>query len=76
MAREATFTNELRQGSVSRDAQMFTNRHPAAKFIMPFVRTPTNILVQFGQRTPLLQYTSKAFKEDLAAGGSRSSCSR
>lgn len=64
-AREATFTQELRRGSAPRNVQDFTNKHPWAKLVMPFVRTPTNIVLASVQRTPLLRRASKSFMEDL-----------
>ena len=70
-AREATYTNELRKGSVSRDIQNFTNKHPAMKLILPFVRTPTNILRAGIQRTPGLHRLSQGMKADLASGDPR-----
>lgn len=67
-AREATFTNELRQGSFPRKVQNWTNQHPWAKIIVPFVRTPTNIIVAGGQRTPLIRRLSKNLADDLKSG--------
>lgn len=46
-----TFTKEL--GKMGRSAQEFTNSHPAVKVIVPFMRTPTNILKFAGERTAL-----------------------
>jgi polyhydroxyalkanoate synthesis regulator phasin len=70
-AREATFTQELRKGSLSRDIQMATNRHPGLKLLMPFVRTPTNIIVAGVQRTPGVQFLSKNFMDDIRSGDPR-----
>jgi len=39
-----THTRALKQGSIGRGFQTFTNNHPATKFILPFVRTPSNLL--------------------------------
>lgn len=75
-AREATFTNDLRPRSIPKSVQNMTNRHQSLKLILPFVRTPTNILVAFGQRTPGLNYLSRNWQEDLAAGGSRAAIAR
>lgn len=46
-----TFTNPL--GPLGRAVQTLSNAHPVAKFIIPFVRTPVNILKYAGERTPL-----------------------
>ena len=40
-------------------------------YYLPFVRTPTNIGGFALERTPLLQFTLKSFRDDLAAGGHR-----
>ena len=64
-AREATFTNDLRKGSLPKKIQDATNAHPALKLILPFVRTPTNLIVAGVQRTPILHMTSKNMMADL-----------
>lgn len=63
-AREATFTDELLPGAM-RDLQNFTNRHPGAKVVVPFIRTPTNLIVGAGQRTPIIQAYSKRLRDGL-----------
>lgn len=70
-AREATFTQDLRSGSLSKGVQDMTNRHPGLKLILPFVRTPTNILKAGVQRTPLLHRLSKSMRDDIASGDPR-----
>ncbi|MEL7399081.1 MAG: hypothetical protein AAFN68_00770, partial [Pseudomonadota bacterium] len=78
-AREATFTQPLpgAQGEangvtrLSRGVQNLTNQHPALKLILPFVRTPTNILRAWGQRTPVLNRLSKSLNADLTSGDPR-----
>lgn len=67
-ARYQTFTKPL--GEAGRALQHFTNAHLAAKFIIPFVRTPINIVKFAGERTPLGLF-SKNVREELAAGGDR-----
>ena len=67
-AREVTFTEELRQGSKALDLQRATQNHPSLQLFLPFVRTPTNLIVRAVQRTPLLHLTSKTMKETLANG--------
>jgi hypothetical protein len=53
-AREAasyqTFTRSL--GPLGRSIQSFANAHPLAKVVIPFIRTPTNILKYAFERTP------------------------
>ncbi len=70
-AREATFTQDLRSGSFFKTVQDITNRHPGLKLIMPFVRTPTNILKAGVQRTPVLRRFSKSLQADLKSGDPR-----
>lgn len=70
-AREATYTQELRKGSASRSVQNFTNKHPAAKLIMPFVRTPMNLLKASLQRTPVLRRLSHTLDADIKSGDPR-----
>jgi hypothetical protein len=70
-AREATYTQELRKGSASKRVQDFTNHHPWSKLIVPFVRTPINILRATGQRTPIVSRLSKTLMEDLKSGDPR-----
>lgn len=69
-SREATFTNELVKDSIPQKIQNVT-RHPVLRMIVPFIRTPTNIMVAAGQRTPVLNRLLKTTKADMAAGGAR-----
>lgn len=43
-ARINTFTNELNPGTFGATIQSAVNKHPTLRLVMPFVRTPTNIL--------------------------------
>jgi len=70
-AREATFTNELRANSFSRDFQNVVNKHPALRLIFPFIRTPVNILRAAVQRTPGIHMLSKQMTEDMKSGDPR-----
>ncbi|WP_299883369.1 hypothetical protein [uncultured Sulfitobacter sp.] len=72
-AREVTFTHELgtgdgQFGKLSKEIQNMTNRHPALKLILPFVRTPTNIIKASVQRTPVLRRLSSTLNADLKSG--------
>jgi hypothetical protein len=51
-ARTATFTQE--GGERLQAAQSFLFTNPEARFIVPFLRTPINLLKYFGNRVPLL----------------------
>lgn len=69
-ARIATFQNPLEYG-VGKSVQEFVQDHPAARLIMPFVRTPVNLFRYAWQRTPILNLIQKDIQGDLAAGGER-----
>lgn len=71
-AQQATFTNPLTPGTVGADLSSFTNKHPAFRFAaLPFVKTPTNILLWTWDRTPGIAFALKANREALQAGGER-----
>ena len=63
-----TFTKSLGEGG--RLMQAGANRLPGARLIVPFIRTPVNILKFVGERTPLAPL-SKSIRADVAAGGAR-----
>lgn len=78
-ARYQTFTNRLPEakmswvsevGQLAEKARHAPASGPYVRVIVPFVRTPTNIMSYMLERTPLA-YTSQAVREDIAAGGAR-----
>lgn len=58
-----TFTNTL--GDTGRALQSLANSHPLMKLIIPFIRTPTNILKYAGERTPLGLFSAEV-RDNLA----------
>ena len=64
--RYLTFQNAL--GPVGRHVTAITEAMPALKLILPFVRTPTNILKFAAERSPLAPLM-KTWRNDLRAGG-------
>ena len=68
VARVQTFTNPL--GDSGQQMQQLANSHPALKLVLPFVRTPVNIVKFVGMRSPLAPF-AKSFRADIAAGGAR-----
>jgi hypothetical protein len=71
-AQNATFTNPLKQGTVGASLSTFTNNHPLFRFAaLPFVKTPTNIILWTWDRTPGIAFALKANREALMAGGER-----
>jgi hypothetical protein len=69
-----TFTNAL--GETGSAIAAFRDSHPAAKIIIPFLRTPTNIFKYIGHRTPYLNRAFSEVRADLAAGGARADLAR
>lgn len=63
-----TFTKNL--GEKGQAFQNFIRKTPVLKLVVPFIRTPTNILKYTFARTPLA-YASTAIRADIAAGGAR-----
>jgi len=66
--RYQTFTKPL--GESGQQVQRLANSHPALKLLIPFVRTPVNIVKFVGERTPLGVF-SKSIRADIQAGGAR-----
>lgn len=63
-----TFTRVLGEGGQA--GMKFLNKFPALRLIIPFVRTPANIIKFAGERTPLA-LASKNVRAEIAAGGAR-----
>ena len=68
-SRVQTFTNKLgNEGGTQ--LQQFANSSPVFKTILPFVRTPLNIVKMVGVKSPLAPF-AKSVRDDIAAGGAR-----
>lgn len=65
VAREATFTTPLANGTMSNSYQQMANRHPVLRQITPFIQTPVNILNKAFDRTPLLNIWRQRYRERL-----------
>ena len=52
---QSTFTEQLAEGSLTKGMQTIINQHPYLRQILPFIRTPANILKQTAQMTPFLK---------------------
>lgn len=71
-AQKVTFTNPLTPGTVGASLSSMVNQHPALRFAaLPFVKTPTNIILWTWDRTPGIAFALKANREALMAGGER-----
>ncbi|WP_038358594.1 pentatricopeptide repeat-containing protein [Bosea sp. UNC402CLCol] len=71
VARESTFTKDLKAATwfgkptIGEDLQRFAGNHPSMRVVMPFIRTPTNIL-RFGwDRTPFLNLGRKEYYDAI-----------
>lgn len=62
-----TFTKQL--GKTGQAGLNFLNSHPALKFIVPFARTPTNIVKYAGERTPFALFSPKVRAELIGRNG-------
>lgn len=67
-ARYQTFTKPL--GEFGRGIQLAVNSKPAARVVLPFIRTPGNIFKYTLERTPLSPMMTQT-QADIAAGGAR-----
>lgn len=81
MSQRATFTEPLRPGSFAAQAQkgLLVGEGPGkfiARTIVPFFRTPVNILKQSFQHMPIINRLSQELREDMAAGGARAAQAR
>jgi len=63
-----TFTNT--PGKLAQHIGQITSEYPALKVILPFTRTPANILRFTFERTPLAPLMSQ-FRQNISAGGAR-----
>ena len=66
MAHRATFTEK--GGDITRAIQRVLYRHPSGRFIMPFIRTPANI-VKYAMRHSLLAPVFQDVRMEIAQGG-------
>lgn len=69
-SRYTTFTNDLDYGMGQRLREM-SAEEPWLRFVMPFIRTPVNLVRFAWQRTPVLNKWQRQQAQDLAAGGER-----
>ena len=70
-AQYLTFTKELQDKTLGKALQDATNKVPYLRLVLPFVRTPTNILKFAAERTPaavLMKEERQRFFEDYKSG--------
>lgn len=68
-ARVGTFTSPLGRGGAA--FQQAVSHTPGARYIVPFMRTPINIMKYVGERTPGLNLLSANVRQEFLAGGAR-----
>lgn len=68
-ADEQTFNREL--GATGKAIQGIATRHPTARIVAPFIRTPINIVKFAQKRSPLAVLMKEGFWEEYKAGGAR-----
>lgn len=76
IAQEATWTQPLRNdayfnGGLGQAALNMVNGYPPLRLVMPFIRTPTNLIRDFVAHTPGLNMVTKRFRDAVQAGGER-----
>lgn len=69
-ARYLTFQTPLRHGSFSAGLSAATQGQPLAKLLLPFIRTPMNLLKFAAERSPAA-LAMKSWRKEFAAGGAR-----
>lgn len=71
-SQRSSFTESLEAGSLGQKFQSLGRGEGVGsamfRFVVPFVRTPINILSQSFQNMPVLQFVSKRFRDDLYSG--------
>jgi hypothetical protein len=64
-AQTATFTQDLGQGTLGRGIQTLTQNYAPARFIIPFIKTPTNVIRYGWKMTPGLNLLQGEFRNSL-----------
>lgn len=65
-ARYQTFTRKL--GDIGQGVQKIANAHPSLRLVLPFIRTPANIVKFAAERTPF-GLLMKEVRDNIRAGG-------
>ena len=66
-ARQATFTDPLKNDTFSHSVQTMANKHPVLRQVIPFIQTPMNIMGQAWDRTPVLNRLRRQYRDELAS---------
>ncbi|RWP84730.1 MAG: hypothetical protein EOR11_19920 [Mesorhizobium sp.] len=65
-AQIATFQQELLPNSLGKDLQLFASKHPGLRLMIPFIKTPTNVMRYGWKMTPVLNMAQTEFREALS----------
>lgn len=76
IAREVTFSQDLLPGTFGSSVSSLVNDHPMLRPILPFVRTPTNLMRYVWQRTPGINLLQTQYMQEMRAGGQRAALAR
>jgi len=68
-ANEFLFQEEL--GGIMKSVEGLRAKHPATKFIVPFLKTPVNVATFSFRRSPMGLFSPKNFRDIMKGGGSR-----
>lgn len=71
-SRFTTFQNDLSDGAMGKLGKTLSevrNNHPIVTQIMPFIRTPFNIMNYVSERTPMVGSFTKSLNDRIARGG-------
>ena len=69
---EATWTQSLKDGAyinIGKGMESFARTTPAARLVVPFIKTPTNLYRDFVAHTPGINLLTKRFHDAIRAGG-------
>lgn len=64
-AQITTFQQELLPGTLGKATQNFRSSYPLTHFVLPFVKTPINVLRYAHKTTPLLNLAQKEYRDSL-----------
>jgi len=65
-ARVATFSQDLLAGTLGKSTQAFVATHPILRFVLPFVKTPTNVFREGIKMTPGLNVLQAEYRQMLS----------
>ncbi|OXS29884.1 MAG: hypothetical protein BCS36_03220 [Desulfovibrio sp. MES5] len=75
-ARQATWTQDLGEQTLAGGFQRYANDHPMIRVVVPFIKTPANILRDFVAHTPAIGQLSRDYRAAIAAGGEQAALAR